>query len=197
LQTAALRSYPPLEGRQAVTGVGNDRRPIRPLVSGLGIVRKSLGRHIAAVQSTEIDKLRSGSRGKGERPRSPRSRTGCVEGVVSGSRVGALGEVGTLCAGRAHGRGTVRGNSPAKTKTSARCTETVDWFVLAEPAQVAEGDVKSFTRLYPNNKSAGVSVTCRDRVRFLTIDYTREIGFGAPRRRMSPAEEGSAQRVVD
>jgi carbonic anhydrase len=35
--------------------------------------------------------------------------------------------------------------------TTPPCAETVDWLVLAEPIQVAEADITSFARLYPNN----------------------------------------------
>lgn len=35
--------------------------------------------------------------------------------------------------------------------TTPPCAETVDWFVLTEPIQVAEADINSFARLYPMN----------------------------------------------
>jgi len=31
------------------------------------------------------------------------------------------------------------------------CAETVDWYVMSEPVQVAEADINSFARLYPKN----------------------------------------------
>jgi carbonic anhydrase len=35
--------------------------------------------------------------------------------------------------------------------TEPPCSETVDWFVLSDPVQVAEADINSFARLYPKN----------------------------------------------
>ena len=35
--------------------------------------------------------------------------------------------------------------------TTPPCAETVDWFVLADPIQVADADINSFARLYPMN----------------------------------------------
>ena len=35
--------------------------------------------------------------------------------------------------------------------TTPPCAETVDWFVLTDPIQVAEADINSFARLYPMN----------------------------------------------
>jgi carbonic anhydrase len=35
--------------------------------------------------------------------------------------------------------------------TTPPCDESVDWFVLTEPIHVAEADINSFARLYPQN----------------------------------------------
>lgn len=35
--------------------------------------------------------------------------------------------------------------------TTPPCSETVDWFLLREPIEVAEGDVAAFAKLYPSN----------------------------------------------
>jgi carbonic anhydrase len=35
--------------------------------------------------------------------------------------------------------------------TTPPCAQTVDWFVLTDPIQVAEADINSFARLYPKN----------------------------------------------
>lgn len=35
--------------------------------------------------------------------------------------------------------------------TTPPCAETVDWFVFADPIQVADADINSFARLYPMN----------------------------------------------